>query len=163
MRIVAVGPDDAARLVPLNAVVQALHAAERPDIFKWPTDPAAVAALFGDLLARPGHFALIAEGDDGDLGYAYCEVLDTPDDALTLARRRGVLHHIATVPVRAAAGCGDGTDRSSQGAVPCCGRAGMDDKLSQLQRGLGGADGEGGADSFDPAGGRAALGFGVSI
>ena len=98
MRIVAVGPEAAARLVPLNGVVQALHAVERPGIFKWPTDAAAVAALFADLLARKGHFALIAEGDDGDLGYAYCEILDTPDDALTLARRRGVLHHIATIP-----------------------------------------------------------------
>ena len=98
MDIVAVGPESAARLVPLNAVVQALHAAERPDIFKMRTDPAAVAALFGDLLARPGHFALIAQGKGGDLGYAYCEILDTPDDALTRARRRGVLHHIATIP-----------------------------------------------------------------
>jgi ribosomal protein S18 acetylase RimI-like enzyme len=98
MRIVLVGADAAARLVPLNAVVQALHAAERPDIFRIQTDAAAVAALFADLLARPGHFALIAEGEAGDLGYAYCEILDTPDDALMNARRRGVLHHIATVP-----------------------------------------------------------------
>jgi aminoglycoside 6'-N-acetyltransferase I len=99
MRIVSVGSEGAERLVPMNAIVQSLHAAERPDVFHAKTDSDAVAALFRTLLADPGHFALIAVSDDGvDRGYALCEITRTAPDALTLGRHRGVLHHIATMP-----------------------------------------------------------------
>lgn len=99
MRIDEIMPDAAARLVPLNAIVQRLHAAERPDIFRPDPHPLDVEALFRDLLQRPTHFALVAVAEDGtDIGYALCEILDTAPDALTFARRRGVLHHIAVQP-----------------------------------------------------------------
>jgi GNAT superfamily N-acetyltransferase len=99
MRIVSVGSEGAERLVPLNAIVQSLHADERPDVFRAATDADAVAALFRALLADSSHFALIAVSDDGeDQGYAFCEIARTSPDALTLGRRRGVLHHIATIP-----------------------------------------------------------------
>jgi ribosomal protein S18 acetylase RimI-like enzyme len=99
VRIVDVPAAEAARLVPLNAVVQNPHADRRPDIFQSAPDPRDVAAYFADLLGSGRHFALVAEAAGaGDLGYALCEVLDTPADALGHARRRGVLHHIAVRP-----------------------------------------------------------------
>jgi ribosomal protein S18 acetylase RimI-like enzyme len=99
VRIDVITSATAARLVPLNAVVQDLHAGHRPDIFRADTDAAQVERLFRDALERSDHFALVAVDPAlGDLGYAYCEILDTPQDALTHARRRGVLHHIAVLP-----------------------------------------------------------------
>ena len=99
MRIERIGPDQAGRLVPLNAVVQSLHAERRPDIFRAAPASASVARLFHDLLERDSHFALIAMSEAGaDLGYVFCEVLDTAEDALTHRRLRGVLHHVAVLP-----------------------------------------------------------------
>lgn len=98
MQIDVITSASAGRLVPLNAVLQSLHAAERPDIFRPAPDPTEVERLFRDALAQDDHFALVAVDPSlGDIGYAYCEVLDTPQDALTHARRRGVLHHIAVL------------------------------------------------------------------
>ena len=96
MRIVRVGSEEAGRLVPLNRIVQSLHAERRPDIFRQLTESHSVANLFADLLSQPGYFAFVAVSDEGrDVGYVLCELLDTASDALTHARRRGVLHHVA--------------------------------------------------------------------
>ncbi|MBI1219216.1 MAG: GNAT family N-acetyltransferase [Rhodobacteraceae bacterium] len=95
MLIRQIGPDEAALLLPLNAVVQRLHAAHRPDIFPPEPDAAAVAAHFVETLARPGWFALLAEADGAAIGYALCEVQRIEAHALHHARTRGFLHHVA--------------------------------------------------------------------
>lgn len=52
MRIVAFVAGNAARLVPLNAIVQALHALMRPDVFHPPGAPDRLTQQFADMLTR---------------------------------------------------------------------------------------------------------------
>jgi len=98
IRIVAAGPADAMRLARLNRTVQALHAAERPAIFRAEASLAEIADEFARGLDDPARFALIAVVPGADAGYAYCELLETGGDAFTHPRRRGVLHHIGVEP-----------------------------------------------------------------
>ena len=68
---------DAPALVFLNADVQALHAQALPWRFKPPGayTPADVEAL----LARPGHFALLADVDGAPAGYIVAEIVSRPE------------------------------------------------------------------------------------
>lgn len=95
MKIRPIDLSEAALLVPLNDVVQRLHAAHRPDIFPPEPSADAVAAHFADTLARPGWFALLAETQTGAIGYALCEVQRIEAHAVHHARTRGFLHQVA--------------------------------------------------------------------
>ena len=86
---------EAALLVPLNAVVQRLHAAARPDVFHCDASEAEVAAYFAETLAREGWFALVTEVEGRAVGYVLCEVQRVEANAMNRARVRGFLHHIA--------------------------------------------------------------------
>jgi GNAT superfamily N-acetyltransferase len=86
---------EAALLVPLNAVVQRLHAAARPDVFHYDASEAEVAGYFAETLAREGWFALVTEVENCAVGYALCEVQRVEANAMNRARVRGFLHHIA--------------------------------------------------------------------
>ncbi|OIQ76684.1 acetyltransferase (GNAT) family protein [mine drainage metagenome] len=86
---------EAALLVPLNAVMQRLHAAARPDVFHCDASEAEVAEYFAETLARVGWFALVAEVEGRAVGYALCEVQRVEGNAMNRARVRGFLHHIA--------------------------------------------------------------------
>lgn len=88
---------DGGRIAPLNAIVQDLHAAARPDLFRSGADPSEVAGYFASWLVRPGMTALIACAAGQDLGYLLFEVQDRPGDCLTKAEKRGILHHIAVI------------------------------------------------------------------
>lgn len=91
-----ISPEEAAELVPLNILVQNLHASHRPDIFPADPDPEALAAHLAGMLARPGVFALV--WGRPALGYVLCELQDLPGDPLRNAQRRGMLHHISVAP-----------------------------------------------------------------
>ena len=96
MKIRQIDVSEAALLVPLNAVVQSLHVAARPDVFHAQATKAEVTAYFAETLAQPGWFALIAEDAEGQaVGYALCEVQDVARNAMHNTGRRGFLHHIA--------------------------------------------------------------------
>jgi ribosomal protein S18 acetylase RimI-like enzyme len=98
MKIRQIDVSEAALLGPLNAVVQSLHVAARPDVFHADATAAEVTAYFAGTLAQPGWFALIAEDDAGQaVGYGLCEVQDVARNAMNVARKRGFLHHIAVI------------------------------------------------------------------
>ena len=106
MLIRRIDPSEAALLVPLNAGMQRLHAARRPDIFPAEANAAAVTAHFAETLARPGWFALLAEADGAVIGYALCEVQRIEAHALHHARTRGFLHHVAVAEAARRRGVG---------------------------------------------------------
>lgn len=95
MKIVQIDGSEAARLVPLSAVVQALHAAERPDVFHKDAGPDAVAGWFADWLTGESRFALLAEVEGAAVGYLLGEVQTVTETAMNRARVRGFVHHIA--------------------------------------------------------------------
>lgn len=88
-----ISPEEAAELVPLNIVVQNLHAAHCPETYPADPDPAALAAHLAAMLARTGVFALAWGAPP--LGYVLAEVQDIPGDPLRHARRRGMIHHLS--------------------------------------------------------------------
>ncbi len=90
--------DDIPALVALNAVVQALHAALSPEIFKPKVDPVELAAFLRGLLDQPSHRLRVATLDGATVGYAWAEVQDRPETPFALARRRLYLHHLSVDP-----------------------------------------------------------------
>lgn len=104
--IIDIPQAEAARLVPLNAVVQALHVAERPDLFVAAPDPQAVEAHFNDWLAQDHVFALGQEEAGRLTGYGVFEVLERPGDVLTHPHKIGFLCHIVVAPDRQRRGIG---------------------------------------------------------
>lgn len=106
MLIRSIDRSEAALLVPLNGIVQRLHADHRPDIFTPEPDAAAVEAHFAELLGRPGWFALVAENDGIPIGYAFCEVQRIEAHTLHHARTRGFLHHVVVASAARRRGVG---------------------------------------------------------
>jgi len=95
----AIGADEAHLLVPLNAIVQQVHASRSPGHFYPDPAPAAVETYFRSWFANPAVSALIAEPQAGVVaGYVMLEVHDIKGSALTVPRRRGFVHHIAVLP-----------------------------------------------------------------
>lgn len=99
---------DARRIVPLNAVVQDLHAAMRPDLFRSGAPAPEVASYFASWMGRPGIHVLVAAEDGRDLGYALYELQARPGDCLTMPEQRGILHHIAVIEAARRRGIGMG-------------------------------------------------------
>ncbi|WP_158243211.1 GNAT family N-acetyltransferase [Acidimangrovimonas sediminis] len=99
-----ISPEDAAQLVPLNTLVQNLHAAECPHIYPADPDPAALAAHLAATLARPGTFALAWGAPP--LGYVLAEVQEIPGDLLRHPARRGMVHHISVAATARRQGIG---------------------------------------------------------
>lgn len=97
---------DARRIVPLNSVVQDLHAAMRPDLFRSGASVPEVASYFASWLGRPGIHVLVATEDGRDLGYALFEKQARPGDCLTMPERRGILHHVAVIAAARRRGVG---------------------------------------------------------
>lgn len=91
-------PSEARLLLPLNAVVQDIHAQARPDLFCSDPPDDALERFFSDWLRRDGVFAVVSEDADGPNGYALFEQEDRAGSVLLKAERRGVLHHIAVAP-----------------------------------------------------------------
>ncbi|PXA83280.1 hypothetical protein DMC25_18185 [Caulobacter sp. D4A] len=90
--------DDIPALVALNAVVQALHAALSPEVFKPKVDPVELAAFLRGLLDQPSNRLRVAAVDGAAVGYAWAEVQDRPETPFALARRRLYLHHLSVDP-----------------------------------------------------------------
>lgn len=97
-------PDAAAELVPLNILVQNLHATHCPEIYPADPDPDALASHLAAMMSRPGAFAL-AWGDP-PMGYVLAEVQDIPGDPLRHAERRGMVHHLSVAPLARRQGVG---------------------------------------------------------
>ncbi len=106
MTIRQIDEGEAALLVPLNAVVQAVHVAARPDVFHGDADADEVAGHFAGQLAQPGWFALIHEEGGVALGYVLAEVQRVERNAMNQARVRGFLHHVAVLPAAQRRGIG---------------------------------------------------------
>ena len=84
---------DADKLAALNAVVQALHHREHPELFKAP-DLDASTSQFLMLLAQPEVTILLAEVDGRPTGYSYVELFDRPETAFTHAHSHLYVHHL---------------------------------------------------------------------
>ena len=97
------------RIMPLIAVVQAVHAKARPDHFKSYLDPQAVQEFFADWMARANVAVLIAENAAGlALGYLMLEAQSKDATVFNPARHRGFVHHIAVLPAVQRQGIGSG-------------------------------------------------------
>lgn len=92
-----ISPEEAALLVPLNAVVQDLHARELPQLFRTDVDAAALAEQYRDALSGRA-FALGWEEAGRLLGYGLFEVIERPETPLTHPFRRGYISEIAVHP-----------------------------------------------------------------
>lgn len=94
------GVADAALLARLNTDVQQLHADAWPSRFKEPSDTAAFAAHFADYLAKPLHFAFIAEVDGEPAGYLAGLIIEREDNAF---KRAETVLHVDQIGVQPAA------------------------------------------------------------
>ncbi len=91
-----IAADDAAVLLPLLAQVHDLHVAAQPGHHRPDPDPEEVLAFLRDWLSREEATALVGFAPDGRaLGYLIFEVETRAPSALSLPRRRGMLHHIS--------------------------------------------------------------------
>ena len=90
---------DAEALSLLNADVQNAHAAAMPTVFKKSqqlnTFPAAVART---LLANPTNIVLIADIDSEPVGYAYAEIVHSPESPSRYPSDEVHLYHISVSP-----------------------------------------------------------------
>jgi len=91
-------PDEAALLVPLNNIVQGMHAKNRPDLFHGNPDPEATRGYFASWLEADGVVALVSFHNGGPRGYAIFERQVKPGCVLSRPETRGFLHHIAVMP-----------------------------------------------------------------
>lgn len=73
-------------LAQLNAEVQSLHVAHRPDVFKV-ASTSAVAAWFEQLVAEPAARVWVAEAAGVPIGYVVVMVREVAENALIKARR----------------------------------------------------------------------------
>lgn len=97
---------DALRIVPLNAFVQDLHAAMRPDLFRTGATSAEIASYFAGWLGHPGIHVLLAVEGGNDVGYLLFELQDRQGDCLTMPEKRCILHHIAVAETARRKGVG---------------------------------------------------------
>jgi len=101
--------DEVERLLPLNAVVQAVHAAARPLNFRADLEPGEVCAFFREMLARESYRILVWEDPEGlALGYIMIEAQEIARSTFNMARRRGFIHHVAVLPEARRRGIGSG-------------------------------------------------------
>ena len=66
----------------LNDVVQQLHADQRPDLYRWPPDPAGRLAILDKARSAPAWRLWVAETDGGLVGYIATELQEKPETAL---------------------------------------------------------------------------------
>ncbi|MFC6577913.1 GNAT family N-acetyltransferase [Planomonospora parontospora] len=87
--------EDASVLAQLNDFVHAVHARNRPDIFR--AEPAAedLLPIFEAHLAREDVRVFIAQVEGRPIGYALSIIVDRPGDALMQARTFIILEHLA--------------------------------------------------------------------
>jgi diamine N-acetyltransferase len=79
-------------------VVQSLHAALHPDVFKQPVDPSPVRMFFAAQLDGPRSSIAIAESDHAPVGYVWFEIQALPETPFTFPRPRIYVHHISVIP-----------------------------------------------------------------
>jgi GNAT superfamily N-acetyltransferase len=84
---------DAAVLTALNAEVQDLHFAHRPDYFKA-SDPIEIERWFESALRDAAAKTWIAEVDGAPVGYVFVRFRDSPENAFQLAHKWWVLDQI---------------------------------------------------------------------
>jgi GNAT superfamily N-acetyltransferase len=80
------GPDDVEALAGLNAEVQEIHFASRPDQFKL-AQASELAQWFAQLLQNPAAKLWVAEVDGGLVGYAVALVRESPESPFCRARK----------------------------------------------------------------------------
>jgi GNAT superfamily N-acetyltransferase len=90
-------PEDAERLARLNAIVQDLHVAHRPDQFKT-VSADELAAWFRTLLGNPRVHMWIAEEDGVPIGFVSAGFHDRPATPFTPPRRWCEMDQIAVDP-----------------------------------------------------------------
>ena len=89
--------DDEAALAEIAAVVQQLHFAARPDIFK-PVDPSALEAWFRSALKRPRPGITLAQLSGAAVGYAISIDAGREDSAFAHPRRWREVDQLAVLP-----------------------------------------------------------------
>ncbi|MEU6713984.1 GNAT family N-acetyltransferase [Nonomuraea sp. NPDC046802] len=99
-------PTDAALLARLNDFVHAVHAAERPDVFRADPPATELTSIFDGLLARENAVAFVAESSGRPIGYATATLHHRQGDALTRPRSFVFLEHLAVDPEAGRAGVG---------------------------------------------------------
>ncbi|MBE1564378.1 GNAT family N-acetyltransferase [Nonomuraea africana] len=97
---------DAALLAQMNEFVHAVHARNRPDIFRADPAQADLVPLFEAHLARPDIRILIAWSSGRPIGYALAIIVERPGDALVQPRTFAVLEHLAVAPTAIRTGVG---------------------------------------------------------
>src|SRR3569623_1006687 len=93
----AAGPADEASLADLAAVVQQLHFAARPDVFK-PVNVEALQGWFREALRSNQRRVLLAEAAGSSAGYAVVVDGDRDEDAFARPRRWREVDQLAVAP-----------------------------------------------------------------
>jgi ribosomal protein S18 acetylase RimI-like enzyme len=95
LRITRAQAADLSDIVRLNGVVQDVHAALRPDIFRSDWASSALEQFWLERMTEPANTIALATIEDKPVGYIWFELQDRLRDALHHARRRIYVHHIA--------------------------------------------------------------------
>lgn len=90
----------------LSDVVQRLHADRRPNIYRWPPEPAGRLALLENARTDAALRLWVADDGVGLRGYVATEMMDKAETALRKPHREGHIHHISVDPAHHRAGFG---------------------------------------------------------
>jgi ribosomal protein S18 acetylase RimI-like enzyme len=98
LEIRAASPSDHRLFHELNAHVQRLHHAARPDLFKAPSEVRSSGEEFAALIGKSGVSIWFAFAGGEPVGYVYVEERERPEDELQRAQRSLYVHQLSVRP-----------------------------------------------------------------
>ncbi|MDH3228697.1 MAG: GNAT family N-acetyltransferase [Alphaproteobacteria bacterium] len=106
MPVRAATQDDCAAIARLNGIVQDIHAAALPDLFKPVPAGACPSAAILEMMREDGAFMGLAEVDGTCAGYVYARIVRRPETAFRYAVVMVYVHHISVQPAFRGQGIG---------------------------------------------------------